>query len=405
MLALALSLLLAAADPASLQTQGSQALDRGDFAQAEQVFSQLVTLDNKDYSAYFNLALAQAGLKQDEKAIDNFKRTLELSPGLYQAQLNLAMVYLRDQQGEHALPLFQAVVKNKPEAVKPHLYLAQTYQLLGSWPQAQAEYQETVNRDPKIAQAELGLGESLLHQNKLDEAEPHFEQAATLDGSLKSYLLEYAVAQLDNGHGEKASLILQQFPSNPGAREKLGQYYLSSKQPEKAVPEFEAAVQLAPTPANRLALATAYLRSNQEQKAVPLLKEALASSPNDWELQMTVGRIYRDQKNYNEAANYFSAATRLKPEAADGWSELAGVLTLNGNYPQAISALDKLHQLHAEKPGHYYLRAIILDKFHQLKPAIGSYQQFLETDNGQNPDQEFQARGRLKLLEHQVNGK
>jgi hypothetical protein len=32
-----------------------------------------------------------------------------------------------------------------------------------------------------------------------------------------------------------------------------------------------------------------------------------------------------------------------------------------------------------------------------------SYQQFLQTSNGQNPDQEFQARGRIKALEHEVN--
>jgi tetratricopeptide (TPR) repeat protein len=118
---------------------------------------------------------------------------------------------------------------------------------------------------------------------------------------------------------------------------------------------------------------------------------------------MTIGRIYRDQKNYSEAANYFLNAAKLKPAGADAWSELAGVLTLMQQYPQALAALDKLHELNAEKPGHYYLRAIILDKLHQLKPALASYQQFLRTSNGQNPDQEFQARGRIKALQHEVN--
>jgi tetratricopeptide (TPR) repeat protein len=344
-------------------------------------------------------------LKNDEKAIENFKRTLELSPGLYQAQLNLGMVYVRNHKAEAALPLLQAAVKAKPEAPQAHLYLAETYQLLGKWPDAQTEYQEALNRNPKAGRAELGLGEALMHQGKLDEAEPHFQQAVALDSSLKSYLLEYAVALADNGRPEKAIPILQQFPQDIGAHEKLGQLYLASKQPDKAVPEFEVAVRNAPTAANKVALATAYLRNNEEAQAAPLLKEALAAAPNDWELMMTVGRIYRDQKNYRDAGNYFLSAARVKPDAPDSWSELAGVLTLSENYSQALTALDKLHELHAEKPGHYYLRAIILDKFHQLKPAIASYQQFLNTDQGQNPDQEFQARGRLKVLEHQVNGR
>jgi tetratricopeptide (TPR) repeat protein len=211
------------------------------------------------------------------------------------------------------------------------------------------------------------------------------------------------VALADSNRADQATPLLEQFPNDPGAREKLGQIFLNAKQPERAVPQFAAAVQLSPTPANRIALATAYMRANQQAQAIPLLKDALAASPNDWELQMTVGRLYRDQRQFAEAADYFRAATKLKPDAADGWSELAGVLTLLDQYPQALAALDRLHELHAEKPGHVFLRAIILDKLHQLKPALVSYQQFLQLDNSQHPDQDFQARGRVKALEHEMD--
>jgi tetratricopeptide (TPR) repeat protein len=398
-------LLLSFADPAALADQGSKALDRGDYQQAEQIFSQLVAADPKDYFAYFNLALAEAGLKKDDKAIADFKRTLELKPGLYQAQLNLGMVFLRDNQPGEAIPLLEAVVNAKPDDAKGRQYLAEAYQGAGKWPQAGSEFQEVLKRDPKNARASLGVGQALLHQGKLDEAKPHFDQAVQLDPSLKPYLLEYAVALADAGKDDQALPLLVQFPDDAGACAKAGQLYLKAHQPDKAAQVFESAMRLDPTPANRLALATAYLRSNQKDKAVPLLKEALAASPNDWELQMTIGRIYRDEKNYFEAATYFLNAAKLKPSGADAWSELAGVLTLMQQYPQALAALDKLHELNAEKPGHFYLRAIILDKLHQLKPALASYEQFLRTSNGHNPDQEFQARGRIKALQHEVNGR
>lgn len=398
-------LLLSFADPAALVDQGSKALDRGDYQQAEEIFSQLVAADPKDYFAHFNLALAEVGLKKDDKAIASFKRTLELKPGLFQAQLNLGLVYLRDNQAAEAVPLFEAVVNAKPDDAKVHQYLAEAYQGAGKWPQAGSEFQEVLKRDPRNARASLGVGESFLHQGKLDEAKPHFDQAVQLDPSLKPYLLEYAVALADAGHDEQALPLLAQFTNDAGSCSKTGQLYLKAKQPEKAAESFACAMRLDPTPANRLALATAYLRSNQKDKAVPLLKEALAAAPNDWELQMTIGRIYRDQKNYSEAANYFLNAAKLKPTGADAWSEFAGVLTLMQQYPQALAALDKLHELNAEKPGHYYLRAIILDKLRQLKPALASYEQFLRTSNGENPDQEFQARGRIRALQHEVNGR
>lgn len=402
--AIALMLLnLAAAG--DLQTQGLQALDRHDYRQAETAFSELAKSDPKDYSALFNLALAEVGLKEDSQAIEHFRQTLALKPGLYQAELNLGALYLRNNRPADAAPLLEDVIHQKPGLEKALLFLGQAYQGQAKWPEAQAQFQAALQLNAGDSRAELGMAESLLHQGKLDEARPHFEHAAALDSSMKSFLLELAVALIDKQRPDEAIPLLEQFPDDAGAREKLGQIYMGRKQPEKAVPQFAAAVQLSPTVANRVALATAYMRSNQQPLAVPLLKEALASSPNDWELQMTLGRLYRDERQFPDAAKYFTAATRLKPDEADGWSELAGVLTLLNDYPPALAALDHIRELHAEKPGHIFLRAIILDKLRQLKPALQSYQQFLEADGGQHADQDFQARGRIKAIEHEVYGR
>lgn len=400
---IAIALLLLNQAAADRQTQGLQALDRHDYQAAETIFSQIAAGDTKDYSALFNLALAEVGLKKDTEAAAHFQQTLALHPGLYQAELNLGILYLRDSKAADAVPLLQDVVRQKPDLAKPHLFLAQALQAQSKWPESQTEFEAALQRDSKDARAELGLAEALLHQGKLDESRPHFERAAAMDASLKSFLLELAVALVDQNRTTDAIPILEQFPNDPGAREKLGQIYLKAKQPEKAAPEFEAAAQLSPTTANRVALATAYMRSNQQAKALPLLEDALAKSPNDWDLQMTIGRIYRDQRQFGPAARYFEAATRLKPDAAEGWSELAGVLTLLKQYPQALAALDRLQSLNAEKPGHIFLRAIILDNLRQLKPALAAYRKFLEADNGQHSDQDFQSQGRIKAIEHELN--
>ena len=46
------------------------------------------------------------------------------------------------------------------------------------------------------------------------------------------------------------------------------------------------------------------------------------------------------------------------------------------DYPSALAALDRLAALHAEKPGHVYLRAIVLDKIKDLKPALEATSDF-----------------------------
>jgi hypothetical protein len=72
-------------------------------------------------------------------------------------------------------------------------------------------------------------------------------------------------------------------------------------------------------------------------------------------------------------------------------------------YPQALAALDKVHALKAETPGDFYFRAMILDKLHQVKPALASYRHFLQVSDGKFPDQEFIARQRSRILEKEAS--
>ena len=66
-----LAALLAANPSFDLQDDGLKALDQQNFTQAEQIFSKLAAADPKDYSAFFNLALAEIGLKRDSQAAEH----------------------------------------------------------------------------------------------------------------------------------------------------------------------------------------------------------------------------------------------------------------------------------------------------------------------------------------------
>jgi tetratricopeptide (TPR) repeat protein len=389
--------------PADSPAAGLEALDHQDYQQAERIFTSLAAADPKDYSAFFNLALAETALKKDEQAAAHFKQVLALKPGLYEAELNLGMLDLRDHNPTDAVGLLRDAAKQKPNQARPQRYLGDALMAASDFSGAADAYRAALTADPKLAGAELGLGQSLLHEGKLDDALPHYRQAATLDPNLKSYLLEIAGAFSGSNQQEKAIDVLKEFPDNPGAREELGRLYLAANRPADAVPQFEAAVALSPTPANRLALATAYLKNKQPDAAAPILEQALAASPNDYDLHMAVGRIHRDRHEYLVAGNQFLAAANLKPDSVEAWNEAASVLVLAEQYQQALAALDKVHNLNADIAGDFYYRAIVLDKLHQVKPALASYQRFLEMSQGKFPDQEFIARQRSRILEKEAN--
>ncbi|MBV9082614.1 MAG: tetratricopeptide repeat protein [Acidobacteriaceae bacterium] len=392
----------APAQQADQQAAGLDALDRGDYSKAEEIFARLAAADAKDYSALFNLALSEAGQRKDAAATEHLKQVLSLKPGLYEAELNLGLLYLRNKQAADALPLLRDAASQKPDQARAKRYLADALLATGDADAAAQAYRDVLTLDPKMASAELGLGQSLVRRGKLDDALPHYTRAAELDPHLKSYPLELAEAFSKANRANDAIAIFQQFPADPGPREELGRIYLEQSKPADAVTQFQAAVNLSPSPANKLALATAYLKNNQPDLAAPILDDALRSNPNDYDVRMAIGRIQRDKKSYRAAADQFLEAAKLKPDSVEAWNEAASSLTMAEEYPQALSALDRVHALGAEKAGDFYLRAIIFEKLHQPKPALANYQRFLQLSHGEFPDQEFIARHRSIVLEKEA---
>jgi tetratricopeptide (TPR) repeat protein len=386
-----------------LQKTGLAALDHGDFAQAQQAFAQLAAADPKDYAALFNLALAESGLKRDADAMQHYKQVLALKPGLYEAELNLGILELRSHQEADAVTLLQDAAKQKPALARPERYLGEALLSRGDYPAAQAAFESALKLDPNMSVAELGLGQALKHQDKLDEALAHYKKAVALDDRNRSFLLEIASALAQSNRQTEAVELFAQFPEDAGAREALGNLYLSMNRPSDAVTQFEAATKMSPTPANQVALASAYLKNNQADLAQPILERALAANPNDFELRMVVARLHRDRREFPLAASLFVSAAALKPDSVKAWNEAASAFVMAEKYPEALDALDHVRALNAETPGDLFYRAIVLDKLHQVKPALASYQRFLELSQGKFPDQEFQARQRSRILEKEAN--
>ena len=187
------------------------------------------------------------------------------------------------------------------------------------------------------------------------------------------------------------------------ADERLGELLIEAKRYGDAIPYLEKAVAHDATPANRLALATAYQMNRDSEKGLAELAQAAAAEPGSFDLHMRYGRALRDARRFVPAANQFAAAAKLQPDSKAAWNEMAAMLNSAEQYPQALEALDHVRALGGEVPGDYFLRAIILDRLHDYKPALEAYQKFLQTSGGRSPDQEFQARHRIITIEHMLN--
>ena len=202
---------------------------------------------------------------------------------------------------------------------------------------------------------------------------------------------------------EKAIALYREFPEDPAAREHMGALLLASGDPAAAVEALEAAVAKSPTAPNRVALAQAYMTTKQQDKALAVLSQLVAAEPNAYDVRMFAGKLLLNLHKIGPAANQFAAAAKIKPDSVDAWRELSAALVINQNYAEGIAALDRLRALGVETSGQLFFRALSYDHLHQLKDALAAYNKFLEASQGKNPDEEFKARQRARIIQHELD--
>ena len=397
-----LAALLFLALQADSTAEGIKALEAQDYPLAIRLLLQSVEKDPSDFYTQFHLSLAYSGANQDAQAIEGYKKTLALKPKLYEAELNLGIL-LAQHSPQDAIPLLEDARNQKPKEFRPTYHLAEANLAAAKPEPAEAVFKAALELDPKSAASEYGLARAIALQGRLDDSAQHYRKAAELDPQYREALLEVADQYVDHKQPAAAIEIYKQFPQSPAAQERLGTLLIEQNNPAEAIGPLEFAVSKSPTAANRNNLIQAYLRTKQADKALPLVDQMLGANPKDVELYMFRGRILRDQRNFKEAANSFYTATKLKPDSVEAWNEFSAMLISLESYPQAIAALDKLREMKAETPPHFFFRAIILDKMKQPKPALEAYKRFLELAQGKFPDQEFQSRQRVRIIERELS--
>jgi Tfp pilus assembly protein PilF len=389
-----LALLLLIQTPDDPLAEALKLLDAHQPAQAEPLLRKAIAADPADLAAHFNLALSLTLQQKDPEAAAEYRRTLELKPGLYEADLNLGILLLRDHQPADALAVLKEATDQRPKEARPALYYAQA--LLDSGDAAEAEKHFEPLTD-QLPQARLGLARALLAQSKLPEAAAQFRITQDKNG-----LLQIAALYEKQGDTPAAIAIYKDFPDDPAIRERLGRLQVDLNDALAAIPNLEDAVRRNPTTANRLALADAFRLAKQPAKMLEQLQLAAAADVSNFELRMAFGRALRDNHSLTQAAQQFFAAAKLRPDSVPAWNELANVLIVSENYPAGLDALDHIRALKAETPGDLFFRAITLDKLKRRPEAIAAYQQFLSTDAGAHPDQEFQARQRIRIISSEL---
>ena len=341
---------------------------------AESLYRRAIAADPKSFEAHLSLGLllARQGKEDDARPELAMATTLDsgdAGPGVKaRAWRALARIDSKDDTTEASNDLLEAL-KLAPETTADTLLAANIAEQAGEYDAAEAAYRRVLAKEPNAAAANKGLAHVLIVQKRYADAETLLRAA------------------------------LQQSPDEPALTAQLATV-LAAQDKAEALPLLEKLHDAHPQdPAITNMLAAVMADAGDYAGSDRLYVALLAATPNDSSLLLAHGQNLIRLLRFPEAFAAFDRATQIDPANADGWSGLAFSASKTSQPAVTLHALTMRSKYLPEVPSTYFLWATAYDSLHQRVQAAAYYHHFLESSAGKFPDQEWQARQRIKLLE------
>ena len=140
--------------------------------------------------------------------------------------------------------------------------------------------------------------------------------------------------------------LLKDYPDYVGALQTLGVVHLARKNYQQAFICFIQAVMHCPKDGVNLTnLATAYLRLGAREMAAQTLEQARKVNPNDAAVYCTLAEIYREDREYELAAECYLKVLGFLPAHAEAAHGLGDCYSHLGRINDAAAALERAHHL------------------------------------------------------------
>jgi tetratricopeptide (TPR) repeat protein len=388
--------------------EAEAAIDDKNYDKARGLLDSYLSAHANDARALFDRGYCDDAQGHDETAKGYYRKAISADPQQFEARMALGLILAAEGASDAAQELEAAValepnppnpaakaqayralakllrqsdpdtakqalleaLKLSPETVGDTLLTAEIADAEGDKDVAEQAYKRVLNLDPQSSPAVAGLTHLLLAEKKYSEAEPLLKSALVRDPDDPALNTQYAALLAAEGKQDEAVAAL----------EKLHQ--LEPK--DRAI---------------AMMLADAYAGGQDYEKADAIYANLLASSPNDAELISARGQVLIREQKYAEALELFQRAVKIRPEDADAWGGIAFAASETHQYGVELDALTMRSKYAAETPGTYFLWATASDNLHHIKQAVEYYHLFLKTAQGKFPDEEWQAKQRLALLE------
>jgi predicted Zn-dependent protease len=399
----------AAAQPIPAQvSEAEAAIVKSDWKTAESKLDTWLAAHPDDARALFDAGYVADAQNRLEDAAKLYRRAVEANPRSFEARLELGLLLARQNKLSEARPELAAATELDPgeagaEAGSRAWRALAEIDRAGDPAEASNDLLQALKLSPESSADTLLAAELAAQTGQLDAAEAAYRRilaAQPNSAAANAGLAHLLIARKQYPEAETfLRAALAQSPGDPPLTAQLATV-LAAENKAEALPLLQKLHEDHPAEAaiSRM-LAEVLAEAGDAATSDKLYGALLASSPNDSALLVEHGQNLIHLLNFTAAFASFDKATRLDPANADGWSGLAFAASKTYQPSVTLHALSMRSKYLPEIPTTYFLWATAYDTLHEKASAAAYYHHFLDSAAGKFPNEEWQARQRLLVLE------
>jgi tetratricopeptide (TPR) repeat protein len=301
--------------------RATQQHEKGDLEGAIRGYSAILEKYPARVDVRSNLGAAYSALGRYEDAIDQYKRALLIDSGNLAIRFNLALAYYKAALFAEAVPeleKFIAAAPNNPHMMNARLVLADCQVRLGEYKQVIQSLSPLAETDADNRTVAYLLGSALIGDGQLDKGQAIIDRLFRHEDSAEAHLL-------------MASILLL------------------ADDAQTALKEAQRAIELNPKlPTVQAWYGRVLMRLGDTEKAKVAFRNELASNANDFEANLYLGVLLRQDKQLDEALHHLQRAVQLRPREQYARYHLAAVYAAAGKPGDALPLLEGVVKEHGD---------------------------------------------------------
>jgi len=315
------------------QREGLQALVTGSINRMGSNYVVLVRAVRPSGDTLLSIEKVIPSVEQVPKALDAMAKSLRTALGESRGLV------------ERTSPPLAKVTSSSLEAVQ-YFSIGKQRLYAGSPREAISFLDNALELDREFAMAHEYLGVAYQHVGNRVKAKEHLYEATHLlehvsEGEKRKILGDYFLLTRDYDRAISEFQVLARLhPQDAAAHLNLGQCYLGKVDLEQALAETKEAVRLDPEPGPLTNLADIYLLKGESDRGIAVVEEILRGNPNEQRALYDLGRGYIAKRQADQARRVFEELARSGGEMeSDAHAALADLAVAAGHFREGSAQL------------------------------------------------------------------